>query len=80
MGYSRENGRKRAKKVCWFETNNMVPDYKDIRIISRYVTERGKIVPRRLSGVSARNQRLLAQAVKRARHLGMLPFVSENIK
>ena len=72
--------RKRAKKVCWFEQNKVEPDYKDIRIIGRFVTERGKIVPRRLSGVSAKNQRKLAVAVKRARHLGLLPFVSQNIK
>jgi small subunit ribosomal protein S18 len=72
--------RRRAKKVCWFEQNNVAPDYKDIRIISRYVTERGKIVPRRLSGVTAKNQRKLAVAIKRARHLALLPFVSQNIK
>lgn len=72
--------RRRVKKVCWFEQNKVKPDYKDIRIISRYITERGKIVPRRLSGVSAKNQRKLAIAVKRARHLALLPFVSQNIK
>jgi small subunit ribosomal protein S18 len=72
--------RRRAKKVCWFEQNKVAPDYKDIKIIGRFVTERGKIVPRRLSGVSAKNQRLLASAVKRARHLGLLPFVAENMK
>lgn len=73
-------GKRRVKKVCWFEMNKVEPDYKDIKIIGRFVTERGKIVPRRLSGVSAKNQRLLAVAVKRARHLGLLPFVAENIK
>ena len=72
--------RRRAKKVCWFTQNKVEPDYKDVRIISRYITERGKIVPRRLSGVSAKNQRKLAIAVKRARHLALLPFVSQNIK
>jgi small subunit ribosomal protein S18 len=72
--------KRRAKKVCWFEQNRVAPDYKDIKIIGRFVTERGKIVPRRLSGVSAKNQRLLAEAVKRARHLGMLPFVAENMR
>lgn len=72
--------RRRAKKVCWFEQNKVEPDFKDIRIISRFITERGKIVPRRLSGVSAKNQRKLAVAVKRARHLALLPFVSQNIK
>ena len=73
-------GRKRMKKVCWFELNHIKPDYKDIKIISRYISERGKIVPRRLSGVTAKNQRLLAKAIKRARHLGLVSFVSENIK
>jgi small subunit ribosomal protein S18 len=77
---SRFNGRKRVKKVCWFEANGIEPDYKDIRIISRYITERGKIVPRRLSGVTAKNQRRLARAIKRARHLALIPFVAENIK
>jgi small subunit ribosomal protein S18 len=72
--------RRRAKKVCWFEQNKVEPDFKDIRIISRFITERGKIVPRRLSGVSAKNQRKLAVAIKRARHLALLPFVSQNIK
>jgi small subunit ribosomal protein S18 len=72
--------RRRTKKVCWFEQNGVEPDYKDIKIIGRYVTERGKIVPRRLSGVTAKNQRKLAVAIKRARHLGMLPFVAENIR
>ncbi|HLV31102.1 MAG TPA: 30S ribosomal protein S18 [Chitinispirillaceae bacterium] len=72
--------RRRLKKVCWFEQNKVEPDYKDIKIISRYITERGKIVPRRLSGVTSKNQRRLAVAVKRARHLAMLPFVAENIK
>jgi len=72
--------KRRARKVCWFEQNKVAPDYKDIKIIGKFVTERGKIVPRRLSGVSAKNQRLLATAVKRARHLGLLAFVSENMK
>ena len=73
-------GRRRTKKVCWFEQNGVEPDYKDVKMISRYITERGKIVPRRLSGVTAKNQRKLAVAVKRCRHLALLPFVSENIK
>jgi small subunit ribosomal protein S18 len=72
--------KRRSKKVCWFEQNRVSPDYKDVKIIGKFVTERGKIVPRRLSGVSAKNQRLLATAVKRARHLGLLAFVTENMK
>jgi len=72
--------RSRRKKVCFFTQNGIVPDYKEIDIVRRFVNERGKIVPRRLSGVSADNQRMLAQAIKRARFLALLPFVSENIK
>ncbi len=72
--------KRRAKKVCWFEQNKVEPDYKDVAVIRRFITERGKIVPRRLSGVTAKNQRKLATAIKRARHLALLPFVSENIK
>lgn len=72
--------KRRNKKVCWFEENKIEPDYKDVDILSRFITERGKIVPRRLSGVSAKNQRKLAKAIKRARFLALLPFVAENVK
>lgn len=52
-----------------------VIDYKDITLLSKFVSERGKIVPRNKTGVSARQQRELTQAIKRARHLAMLPFL-----
>lgn len=55
-------------------------DYKDPKLLRRFVTERGKIVPSRISGTSARCQRQLAKAVKRARHLGLLPFTAEMYK
>lgn len=51
-------------------------DYKDVKLLQRFVSERGKIVPRRITAVTAKEQRELAQAVKRARLLGLLPFVS----
>ena len=54
-------------------------DYKDIKTLSRYITERGKIVPSRISGVSQKDQRALATAIKRARHLGLMPFVRNNL-
>ena len=73
-------GRRRMKKTCWFEQNGIEPDYKDIKIIARFITERGKIVHRSLSGLTSKNQRRLAKAVKRARHLALVPFVAENIK
>jgi small subunit ribosomal protein S18 len=70
----------KMKKVCWFHQNAMEPNYKDIKVIERFVTERGKIVPRRLSGVCAKHQKKLAVAIKRARYLALLPFVAENIR
>ncbi len=50
-------------------------DYKDVRLLQRYISERGKIVPSRITAVSARKQRELAKAIKRARFLGLLPYV-----
>ena len=50
-------------------------DYKDVKLLERYVSERGKIVPSRITAVSAKNQRALANAIKRARFLGLLPYV-----
>ena len=54
-------------------------DYKDKKMLEHYITERGKIVPSRISGVSQKNQRKLATAIKRARHIGLLPFVRNNL-
>lgn len=50
-------------------------DYKDIKLLQRFVSERGKIVPRRITAVTAKEQRSLAQAIKRARELGLMPYV-----
>jgi small subunit ribosomal protein S18 len=72
--------RRRMKRFCFFTQNNIEPDYKDIDTLRRFVTERGKILPRRLTGTSAKYQRKLCVAVKRARHLALLPFVAENLK
>jgi small subunit ribosomal protein S18 len=66
----------RRRKSCPF-TGDGAPkiDYKDVRLLQRYISERGKIVPSRISAVSAKKQRKLAQAIKRARFLGLLPYV-----
>ena len=53
-------------------------DYKDIQTLFQFVTERGKIIPRRITGVSAYYQRQLTQAIKRARHMALLPFVAND--
>jgi small subunit ribosomal protein S18 len=53
-------------------------DYKDINTLVQFITERGKIIPRRITGVSSYHQRQLAQAIKRARHMALLPFVAQE--
>jgi small subunit ribosomal protein S18 len=66
----------RRRKTCPFTGANAPKiDYKDIRLLQRFISERGKIVPSRITAVSTKKQRELAQAIKRARHLGLLPFV-----
>ncbi len=68
----------RRRKSCPF-TGEGAPkiDYKDVRLLQRYISERGKIVPSRITAVSAKKQRKLAQAIKRARFLGLLPYVMQ---
>jgi len=70
----------RIKKVCWFDQNNIEPDYRDQKMMESFITERGKIVPRRLSGTCAKHQKQLAVEIKRARYLAMIPFVAENLR
>ena len=66
----------RRRKVCPFSGANAPKiDYKDVRLLQRFVSERGKIVPSRISAVSSKKQRELAQAIKRARFLALLPYV-----
>lgn len=66
----------RRRKTCPFSSDQSPKiDYKDVRLLGRYVSERGKIVPSRITAVSAKKQRELARAIKRARFLGLLPYV-----
>ena len=66
----------RRRKTCPFSGNGAPKiDYKDVKLLSRYISERGKIVPSRITAVSAKKQRELAQAITRARVLGLLPYV-----
>jgi len=55
-------------------------DYKDIETLTRFITERGKIIPRRITGVSARHQQKLVKAIKQARYMALLPFIGEAVK
>ena len=68
----------RRRKVCKFTADGIeYIDFKDVNLLRQYVPERGKVLPRRISGTSARHQRMLATAIKRARHLALLPYVSD---
>lgn len=74
----RRGGRKR-KKVCYFTSNGITHiDYKDVDLLKKFVSERGKILPRRVTGTSAKYQRRLTIAIKRSRQAALLPFVGEE--
>lgn len=71
--------RGKKRKRCPFTTAGVREiDYKDIETLSKFITERGKILPRRITGVSAWHQRHLSRAIKRARHMALLPFVAKG--
>ena len=74
----RRRGGRRRKKVCVYcADKNAVIDYKDVNKLKRYVSERGKILPRRITGNCAKHQRALTVAIKRARHLALMPYVAD---
>lgn len=74
----RGGGRKGRKKVCSFCVDRVdTIDYKDVAKLRRFISERAKILPRRVTGTCARHQRELTIAIKRARHLALLPFSSD---
>jgi len=71
----------KTKKVCRFTQNNIkYIDYKDVKLLQRYTTEQGKIIPKRITGTSAKYQRQLSIAIKRARHMALLPYVSDTVR
>ena len=84
MAYSKEGGAPakrrpmhRRKKVCVFCGKDNVIDYKDANKLKKYVSERGKILPRRITGTCAKHQRELTSAIKRARHVAIMPYVQD---
>ena len=69
---------RRRKKVCVFcADKNAVIDYKDVNRLKKFVSERGKILPRRITGTCAKHQRALTVAIKRARHIAIMPYVQD---
>jgi len=82
VGNRREKGRRFVfkPKVCTFCTGGIEIDYKDISKLQRYVSDRGRIAPRRRTGVCAKHQRKLALAIKRARFLALLPYTPVHVR
>ncbi|MDZ4840390.1 MAG: 30S ribosomal protein S18 [Bacteroidota bacterium] len=76
-GQDRQNN----KKFCWFKKHNIkYIDYKDPDFLLRFINDQGKIYPRRITGTSLKFQRQLSRAIKRSRHMAILPFVSDSLK
>ena len=73
----KRRGGRRRKKVCVFCGKDNVIDYKDVNKLKRYISERGKILPRRITGNCAKHQRALTVAIKRARHMSMMPYIQD---
>jgi ribosomal protein S18 len=76
--YGGRKGRNKRRKVCYFTVNKITHiDYKDTELLRKFISERGKILPRRVTGTSAKYQRMLTTAIKRARQLALLPYTTE---
>jgi small subunit ribosomal protein S18 len=76
---SGRKGRTKRRKVCYFTANGITHiDYKDVELLKKFISERGKILPRRVTGTSAKYQRMLTKAIKRARQVALLPYVADD--
>lgn len=78
MGGGRMGGGRGRRRECEFTKLGILPDYKDIKRLQKYITAQGKILPRRRTGVTAKMQRRLSIAIKRARHLALLPAAPQH--
>lgn len=78
MAFNNKKRRPTRKKVCYFTKNNITYiDYKDTELLKKFISPNGKIIPRRVTGTSAKYQRMLSVAIKRARQMALLPYVVE---
>jgi len=73
----REKRFRRKKRVCIFCAEKVVADYKNVDFLRKFMTDRGKIASRRSSGCCAKHQRFIMRAIKKARHLGLVPYMME---
>jgi len=79
MRKGRSSSSSKRRKRCPFASSGMKQiDFKNTEVLQQFITERGKILPRRITGVSHHYQKLLTQAIKRARHMALLPFVADE--
>ncbi|MAI85952.1 MAG: 30S ribosomal protein S18 [Candidatus Marinimicrobia bacterium] len=69
------------RKFCYFKENGIVDiDYKDVKLLRRFVNDQGKIMPRRITGTSAKMHRKLVRAIKRSRSIALMPYVENNLE
>lgn len=83
MAYKKTKKTRRTKKSpiaknCYFTETGTRPDYKEVLVLRRFINERGKILPQKYTGLTAKNQRLLAVEVKKARYMGLLPYTDRH--
>jgi len=83
MAYSKNKKIKKERKTpiaknCYFTETGTKPDYKEVLVLRRFINERGKILPQKYSGLTAKNQRLLAKEIKKARYMGLLPYTDRH--
>jgi small subunit ribosomal protein S18 len=75
---TRKGRRTPVAKNCYFTETDTKPDYKEVLVLRRFINERGKILPQKYTGLTAKNQRLLAVEVKKARYMGLLPYTDRH--
>jgi small subunit ribosomal protein S18 len=75
---SKKYAPKKVSNECYFTKHSTKPDYKDVLILRRFITPRGKILRGSLTGLTAQNQRLLSRAIKNARYMGLLPYTDRH--
>lgn len=84
MPYKKQKRQPRREKRtptprnCYFKQTGTKPDYKEVLVLRRFINERGKIIPQKYSGLTAKNQRLLAAEIKKARFMGLLPYTDRH--
>ena len=69
---------KKRSSVCYFTQAGIEPDYKDVLVLKRFTSDRGKIIPQKYSGVTSKNQRLLSREIKKARFMALLPYTDRH--